>query len=131
MEEVNATTTSFTPFVPQWGDTESNAFLTFGGAYDGSNGSGALSFQVRRGGVHGEDRIRVRDPDGNVMTNINVRENHDIDRQYDLGNGLFFTLSEGNVERFDTTTIDVFDNIGSVVDPDQEFNATGNDNPNY
>ena len=48
-----------------------------------------------------------------------------------MGNGLFFTLSEGNLERFDTTTIDVFDNVGSVVDPDQEFNATGNDNPNF
>ncbi|NNF15286.1 MAG: hypothetical protein HKN70_01000 [Gammaproteobacteria bacterium] len=132
VEEVNATPTSFTPFVPNW-DGGSDAFLTFGGAYDGSNGTGALSFEVRRGGVHGEDRlrVRVRDADNNIINNITIRESHALDHEYNLGNGLFFTLGAGSLERRDTTSIQVYDNVGSVVDPDQAFNATGNDNPNY
>jgi hypothetical protein len=132
VEQVNATPTSFSPFVPSWSGA-SNAFLTFSGIYDGSNGTGALSIQARDNGVHGEDRLRisVRGPDNQIIRNITIRENHDIDRTYDLRNGLFLTLGEGSLVKNDTTSLQVYDNIGSVVDPDQAFNATGNDNPNY
>jgi len=131
VDEINATPTSFSPFVPAWGGALS-ALLNIDGIYDGTNGSGAVSFEVRRAGVHGVDRlrVRVRDPLGNIMTNVTIRENHPLDRQYNLGNGLFFTLGAGSLANSDTTSIQVFDNIGSVVDLDKPLNGTGNDKPN-
>lgn len=131
-EEINATPTSFSPFVPQWVGN-SGALLTFGGIYDGSNGSGTLSFEARNSGEHGVDRlrIRVRDPNNNILSNVTIRENHAIDRQYNLGNGLFFTLGTGSLERFDTTALQVFENVGSVVDPNKPIDGSGNDNPNF
>jgi hypothetical protein len=129
--EINATPTSFAPFVPAWSGA-STAPVTIGGVYDGSDGTGALSFEVRRGGVRGVDRprIRVRDPLGNIIRTFTIRENHALDRQYDLRNGLFLTAGTGNFVRFDTTSIQIYDNVGSAVDVSKPLNGTGNDNPN-
>ncbi|MGI9343773.1 MAG: flagellin hook IN motif-containing protein [Gammaproteobacteria bacterium] len=130
--EINATPTSFAPFVPAWSGA-STSLLTIGGIYDGSDGSGALSFEVRRGGVRGSidrPRIRVRDPLGNIIRTFTIRENHALDRQYDLRNGLFLTAGTGNFVRFDTTSIQIYDSVGSVVDVGKPLNGSGNDNPN-
>lgn len=129
--EINATPTSFAPFVPAWSGA-STAPVTIGGVYDGSDGTGALSFEVRQGGVRGVDRprIRVRDPLGNVIRTFTIRENHALDRQYDLRNGLFLTAGTGNFVRFDTTSIQIYDSVGSAVDVGKPLNGTGNDNPN-
>ena len=130
-EEINATPTSFTPFGPDW-DDGSNALLTVLGVYDGSNGSGDLSFEVRQAGERGVDRlrIRVRDPQDNIIRNFTIRENDPLDREYDLFNGLSVTIGAGSLFRFDTTSIQVADSIGSVVDTGNAFNGLRNDNPN-
>jgi hypothetical protein len=132
-EEVNATATSFTPFGPDYIEpADSTALATISGIYDGSNGTGTLTFDARRTGVHGEDdlRFRLRDADRNRIDRFWVRDHHPIDREYTLSNGLVFTLGEGYSERNDKFTIEVFADVGSVVDPDKAFNGLRNDNPN-
>ena len=89
-DEINASPMSFTPFGPAW-DDGSNALITIGGEYDGSHGTGEITFEVRWPGTHGVDdlRIRVEDNEGRRIRNINVRDHHAEDRQYSLNNGLF------------------------------------------
>jgi len=130
-EEINASPMSFSPFGPDWGGL-STAELTIGGEYDGAHGSGALSFQVTRPGIHGVNnlQIRVNDPQGNRIRNINIRNNDPLDMQYDLLNGLYFTLGPGTLIDNDTTSVQVFDNVGAVVDPDKQLGGIRNDNPN-
>ena len=131
-DEINASPHSFSPFGPGW-PLGSTALLTIGGAYDGSNGTGALSFEVRRGGTKGVDnlQIRVRDPLGDILANVNIRRNDPPDTEYDLTNGLFFTLGAGDLVNNDLTTVDVFQNVGSAVNPDNPLGGVRNANPNF
>lgn len=130
-DEINASPMSFSPFGPDWTDG-SSALITIGGEYDGSHGTGDLSFEVRRAGTRGVDdlRIRVDDPQGSRIRNINIRSGHALDRQYDLRNGLFLTLGSGDLINRDTTTTQVFDSLGSVVDPGKSLGGLRNNNPN-
>lgn len=132
-EEINATPTSFAPFAPEYsGLYSSTAPPALDGVYDGSNGSGTLTFEARRSGVHGQDNLRfwVRDPGGSVIDNFQVRAADPIDQQYSLGNGLIFTLGEGSVEKKDTFTVEVFADVGSVANVEKAFDGQGNDKPN-
>jgi len=130
-EEINASPMSFGPFGPDWLNG-SSALITVGGEYDGSHGTGALTFEVLQDGTHGVDnlRIRVEDPQGNRIRNINIRANHQEDRQYDLRNGLYLTLGPNSLIDNDTTTIQVFDNVGAAVNPDRPLGGIRNNNPN-
>lgn len=130
-EEINATPTSFSTFGPEWNDG-SSAAITIGGVYDGTHGTGTLTFEVRRDGTHGEDNLRIRleDPQGSRIRNINIRANHPEDRQYSLNNGLYLTLGPGALIDRDTTTIQVFDSVGAVVDPNKPLGGIRNNNPN-
>ena len=130
-DEINASPMSFTPFGPAWADG-SDALITIGGEYDGSHGTGPLTFEVRRAGTRGVDdlRIRVEDPQGNRIRNINIRDHHPLDRQYDLRNGLYLTLGSGSLINRDTASIQVFDNVGAAVDPDKPLGGVRNENPN-
>ncbi|MDJ0904844.1 MAG: flagellin hook IN motif-containing protein [Woeseiaceae bacterium] len=130
-DEINASPMSFTPFGPNWSDG-SSALITIGGEYDGSHGSGNLTFEVRRAGTRGVNdlRIRVEDPLGNRIRNVNVRTSHDLDRQYDLRNGLYLTLGSGALINRDTTTIQVSTTVGAAVDPTRPLGGTRNQNPN-
>jgi len=130
-EEINASPMSFSVFGPEW-DDGSDALITIGGEYDGSHGSGTLSFEVRRAGEHGVNdlRIRLEDPQGNRIRNINIRDHHDEGRQYSLNNGLYLTLGPGSLINRDFTTIEVFDNVGAVVDPGKPLGGIRNNNPN-
>lgn len=129
-EEINASPTSFSTFVPTWEDL-STAEILIGGEYDGSNGSGAYDFEVRRAGTHGDDnlRIRITDPQGNRF-NRNIQAGDDPNQQYSLQNGLYFTLGPGELINRDNAALDVFDNIGSVVNPDNPLGGSGLVNPN-
>ncbi len=129
--EINTSPMSFTPFGPEW-DGSSTAPITIGGEYDGTHGSGELFFEVRWAGTHGVDdiRIRVEDPDGRRIRNVTLRDHHPLDRQYDLRNGLWLQLGNGSLTNRDTTTIQVFDNVGAAVDPDKPLGGIRNDNPN-
>ncbi len=129
--EINDAPMSFSPFGPDW-DGASTAQITIGGEYDGSHGGGDLFFEVRRAGTRGADdlRIRVEDPNGSRIRNINVRANHALDRQYDLRNGLFLTLGSGGLINRDTSTIQVRDDLGAVVNPNNPLGGIRNNNPN-
>ena len=131
VEEINTVPTSFGPFGPAWTGS-STALPTISGVYDGSSGTGTLTFDARTTGVHGQDRlrIRVRDVGGSVLQNIFVEINDPIDQQYALGNGLFFSLGAGSVVRNDTFTVDIYDSVGSVIDTANPFDGTRNSIPN-
>lgn len=130
-DEINNAPMSFSPFGPDW-DGASTAEITIGGEYDGDHGTGALTFEVRRAGTRGVDdlAIRVYDPNGDRIRNINIRASHALDRQYDLRNGLYLTLGNGDLINSDTATIQIRDNLGAVVNPDNPLGGIRNQNPN-
>ncbi len=129
-DEINASPTSFNPFGPEWTDG-SSAAITIGGEYDIGAPGGTYTFQSRRDGEHGVTnlRIRVTDSSGNRNTYV-VNRNDPLDQQYDIGNGLHFTLGAGSLIDRDETTISVFNNVGSVVNPDLPLGGVRNQNPN-
>ena len=129
-EEVNASPMSFSPFGPEWNDG-SSAAITLGGEYDGTQGSGTLTFEVRRDGTHGVDDLRLRfeNQQGQRIRNINIRDHHAEDRQYDLNNGLYLTLGPGSLIDRDTTSFEVFDSAGAAVDPNKPLGGIRNSNP--
>ena len=130
-DEINASPRSFTPFGPDW-DGDSNALITISREYNGRHDSGQITFEVRKDGVRGEKdlQIRVFGPDGKKIRDINIRKNHNINRQYNLRNGLRLQLGPGELFKGDTATMQVFDNVGSVVDPNLPLGGIRNQNPN-
>jgi len=125
-EEVNASPMSFSPFGPDWQDG-SDALLTLGGEYLGNNGTGQLTFEARRAGPN--TSIRVTDSNGGPTRNFSIDQS-DPTIQYSLQNGLYFTLGPGSLINRDTTTVQVYDNTGAVVNPDLPLGGVRNDNPN-
>ena len=132
LDEINAAPMSFSPFGPAWQDG-SDALMTISGEYDGSNGSGAFGLESRRSGTHGDRDLRIRfeTPGGSRIRTINIRDHHELDRQYSLGNGLFLQLGPGSLINRDFATLNLFDNVGAVVDPDKPLGGVRNDNPNF
>jgi hypothetical protein len=130
-QQINAAPHSFTPFGPAWSGA-STALLTLGGEYDGSNGTGTLTFESRRTGVHGVNRlqIRVRDPAGAVIRNIDINAADPLTQQYSLGNGMHLTLGSGSLTNGHTATAQVLANVGSAVNPANPFNGVRNSSPN-
>jgi len=130
-EEINASPMSFTPFGPAW-DDDSTALITITREYEGDEGSGVLTFESRRDGVHGEDdlQIRVYDPNGDRIRTLNIRDHHNPDREYNLRNGLRLRLGPGYLNDGALATIEVFDNVGAAVNPDLPFGGVRNQNPN-
>lgn len=130
-EEINASPMSFTPFGPDWADG-SSALITIGGEYDGTDGTGPLTFEARRAGIHGarDLQIRVEDSVGGAVLNYNIRSIDPIDQQYDLQNGLYFTLGPGSLVNRDTTSIQVYDDVGAVVNSGLPLGGLRNQNPN-
>ncbi len=130
-EEVNTTPTSFSTHGPEFTGS-STAQATISGEYDGSNGTDTLTFKVSKGGTHGTDKLKLKVLDSNniAMDNINVNRNDAIDQQYSLSNGLVFTLSEGDLMVGSSFTVDVFDSVGTGVNPDNPFNGSRSDDPN-
>lgn len=131
IDEINNAPMSFTPFGPEWTGA-SDALITIGGEYDGSNGTDTLTLESRRNGTHGVNnlQIRVEDSLGNVIRNIGIGRNDPLDQQYDIGNGLYLTLGAGSTINQDVTTMQVFDAVGAAVDPDNPLGGIRNSNPN-
>ena len=130
-EEINASPMSFGPFGPEWTGA-SDALVTLTGEYNGANGTDTLSIESRRTGTHGSNNLRiwVNDSLGNRVANLYIRGNDPLDQQYDLGNGLFLTLGAGDTVNLDSTTFDVFDAVGAVVNPSNPLGGIRNSNPN-
>lgn len=129
--EINASPKSFSPFGPAW-DSGSTALITIHREYNGNHDTGPITFEVRKEGVHGSKdlRIRVEDADGNRIKNINIRKEHAEDRQYSLKNGLYLSLGPGSLINNDTATIQVYDDVGAVVNPNLPLGGIRNQNPN-
>ncbi len=124
--------TSFSPTQPTWQGSDQSAAVTVDGAYDGSQGSGDLSFVVEQGGTHGSDDIIIKAyaPDGSFLENIVIGANDPLDTQYTLSNGISLTFGNGEFFNADTFSLTVSDSVPSTVNPDNPFNGTGVDNPN-
>lgn len=129
--EINASPHSFTPFGPGWQDG-SSALITIGGEYDGGRGTDTWAYEVQRAGTHGSQdlRIRVDDGSGSRVRTINIGRNDAEDKQYTIRNGLYLTLGPGSLVNRDTAQIQVYENVGSAVNPDLPFGGVRNDNPN-
>lgn len=126
----NSSPTSFSPAQPNW--EGSDALPTIGGVYDGSNSTDTLSFRADNSGTHGEDdlKIKVYDSNNDQIDTIDIKKEDPIDKQYTLSNGLTFTLGNGALLENTTFTMEVFDSVGSAVDPDNPFNGIRADDPN-
>jgi hypothetical protein len=130
-EEVNATPTSFTPFSPSFSGS-STATPILGGAYNGDQGTDTLTFEIKKPGTVGSDKIDVDVLDGlgSKIQTVSFGSSDPAGTVKTLSNGLTLSLSAGFTLDGDSFTLNVFDSVGSVVDPDKAFNGTGNDNPN-
>lgn len=117
--------TSYTPAQPEW--TGSTVAPTIGGEYDGSHGTGTLTFRAMNSGIHGDNdlKINVYAPDDTFIEQINVRKNHAIDRVYELNNGLSVTLSAGELIEDESFTVDVDSSDPDATTPGQPEWLTG------
>jgi|GEM_PF-2053597 len=99
-----------------WGT--SSAPVTLGGEYDGSSGTGTVTFEVIDGGTHGSQNLKIRmyDADGNSVEDVTIRKNHDLDQVYSLSNGMTLSLGAGDLDTGDTFTVD-------VVAPESAYSA--------
>jgi hypothetical protein len=111
MDVAYAAPTTLNGQQPPWEGLVSNAQATIDGTYDGSNGTGTLTFKVNSGGTHGEDdlQIKVYDPENNEIEQFDIKKEDELGRQYTLSNGLTFTLGEGDLLKNDTFTLAVSD----------------------
>ncbi len=129
-EEVNTAPTSYSTHGPEWAGA-STVQTTISGEYDGSNGTDPLTFEVTRGGTHGSANLQIKVYDSNniEIDKIDIKRNDSVDKQYTSNNGLVLTFSAGDLVKNDTFTMEVYDSIGTAVDPDKPFNGTRNDDP--
>ena len=112
---------------------ESTAEPTIDGVYNGSLGTGTITFQVSQSGTHGVDNLAldVYGPDQSLLETINILASDPIDQVYSLASGLTLQLAGGTLVLNETFVVDVNDQIGSAVDPDKPFNGIRNDKPNF
>ncbi len=122
---------SSSPTEPEWAGTTTD-LITLGGVYDGSNSTGPLNFLVSRGGTHGVDdlQLKVTDADNNQIDKIDIKDSDALDKTYTLSNGITLQLGEGSLLKETTFSVEVFDSVGSAVDPDRPLNGVRNDDPN-
>ena len=129
--EVDAEIMSSLPTEPEWAGATPD-LITLGGVYNGSNGTGPLNFFVSRGGTHGVDdlQLKVYDADNNEIDKIDIDKSDAFDTTYTLSNGITLQVGEGSLVKGTTFSVDVFDSVGSAVDPDRPLNGVRNDAPN-
>jgi hypothetical protein len=110
----------------------SNAAVTLGGTYDGSNGSDTLTLQVTQGGTHGVDdlQISVFDSNSNQIDQLTIASSDPLDQTYTLSNGITLTVDPGDLLNGTTFNVGVSDGEPIAADPDKPFNGVGADDPN-
>ena len=132
-EEVNASTSPAYSTDPTDWTGSSTAQPTISGEYDGSNGTGTLTFEVSKGGTVGSDNIQIKvyDPNNVQIDNITVHRNDPAGTQYTLSNGLVVSFGDGNIAKNDSFTMEVYGSVDQAVNPDNPFNGTGAADPNF
>jgi hypothetical protein len=109
-EEINTTSApnSISTTAPE-AVGSSTALATISGSYDGSSGTGTLTFEATQGGTHGVDDLQftVYDSDNNPVDQVSIAAGDPLDQQYTLSNGMVLSLGEGEVLQNDTFTVDV------------------------
>jgi len=131
-EEVNATSTSYTPFGPDWAQSSTSA-ATLDGTYDGDQSDDTLTFKVARGGTVGSDDIRVQvyNGEGDRIKTIRIKKSHSPGKKYNLPNGLKVSFAAGDLDKNDTFELGVSESVGSVVDTTKAFDGLRNGRPNF
>ena len=109
----------------------SDAAVTLGGTYDGSNGSDTLTLQVTQGGTHGVDdlQISVFDSSGNPIDQFTISSSDPLDQTYTLSNGIAVTVGQGDLLQGTSFSVDVSEGASIAADPDNPFNGTGAEDP--
>jgi hypothetical protein len=99
---------SFDPAAPSWSLTPRPA-TTFGGDYNGANGSQQLTFRVSSGGTVGVDNlvIDVLDQNGDQLEQLSVDGAYTPGDAITLANGVTLGLAAGYLGSGDTFAMDV------------------------
>jgi len=130
-EEVNATPSSYTPF--ESGFTKGvSAVATVFGEYTGTDND-RLRIDARRNGDVGEDwiKIRVKNLQNQKVDQFWIGPNYEPGTPIDTVDGLQIAFSEGNLRKGSRFDLYVYDDVGSVVNPDKPFDEIGADRPNF
>ena len=131
-QEVNTISTSYTPFGPSFTGS-STSLPTLAGIYTG-NEDDVYTFTVTKGGAVGGNKklqIKVTDQNGKNVDVINIPVGTPADTPFTLSSGLTLSLSAGNVSKNDAFQVSVFATTGSTVNPDNPFDGTRNERPNF
>ncbi len=128
--DAGSTSSSATPDTSAW-DTSAVPTASLGGAYDGSNGSQALTLRVAQGGVIGTDQvlIDVLDEQGSVLEQLTVANDYAPGANIALANGVTLSLSAGRVVEGDAFSVDVSTSV--PVDQEAAFDGGGGGAPAY
>ncbi len=90
-----------------------------------------LEFEFQNTRTVGDGRaLRVRDGSGQLIDTLSFG-GLDPDTPVTLSNGLTLSLGGGLVVRRETFQVQVFESVGSRVDPTKPFDGTRNENPNF
>lgn len=116
-EEVNATPTSFSPYVPAISGS-SSVEAALDGVYDGSLGDDTLTFRFTSGGVLGLTPIQVAVEDGTGATvdTLSFGLGYSAGTPLALDFGLTLALDGGIAVAGDTFQVAVSASVGSAVD---------------
>ena len=69
-------------------------------------------------------------PTTNEIDTIDIDKNDAFDKTYTLSNGITLQVGEGSLVKETTFSVEIFDSVGSAVDPDRPLNGVRNDAPN-
>jgi len=130
-EEVNAIATSYGTSSPAFGGL-STSDPTIGGTYSGDQGDTTLTFTSTVGGVVGTTPVsfEVRDAEDELVDTIDLGFDSP-GTVYTLSNGLEVSFSSGTVVSGDSFELEVSSSVGSSVRPDNAFDESGDDGPNF
>ncbi len=130
-EEINTIPTSFTPINPSFTGT-STAKPTISGTFNGTQDD-AYTFKSPNGGTVGKDKIRIEvfDNQGGRIKTINLNTNYQPGTPKNVINGMKVSFSAGTIEKDDQFSLSLSVTVGSSVNPDNPFNGTGSQDPNF
>lgn len=112
---------SYSPTSPAF-EAASTSTPTIGGTFDGSETEN-LTFEVSAGGTIGEDEVRIKVLDGQMLEieELTFAASASAGTPVTLSNGLTLAFSDGLVSTGETFGITAFEPINHSIDPDTAF----------